>query len=156
MDGFKYSVSKGRLRRVRTPEGSRFFRLPIGALITPASIYAARRRVGDDLKLEAALSREDLQNRGAQGMMDRSEAIRAANIAEIRRKLAEEEARKKNIPGQKRRVVEAQPGVVIGTRTAEAFGRMRRRLDEDDLKASLERARRADRRRARRRKPPSS
>lgn len=88
MNVYSAAISKGRLRRVRTPEGARYFRLPIGSLITPSAIHRAMERVGDTDKVLAALEREDLKNHGAEGMMDRSEAIRAMNRKIIREKLA--------------------------------------------------------------------
>ena len=88
MNESEAAISKGRLRRVRTPEGSRYFGLPIGSLITPKAIHAAMSRVGDTEKVLAALEREDLQGVGDAGMMDRSEAIRAKNRQIIREKLA--------------------------------------------------------------------
>jgi hypothetical protein len=107
MNEYEAAICKGRLRRVRTPEGARYFGLPIGSLITPKAIHAAMDKVGDSEKVLAALEREDLQNRGAEGMMDRSEARRAENIRVIREKLAAKAAADKHddyiVPFQTRR-----------------------------------------------------
>lgn len=58
MEPFRYMVSKGNLRRIRTLAGVKFFGAPIGTLITPGMAYKARRTHGEDA-LKRALEEED-------------------------------------------------------------------------------------------------
>lgn len=60
----KYIVSKGRLRRVRTLAGVKFFGAPIGTLITPGMVYRARKTHGETA-LEQAFKNEDMDERMA-------------------------------------------------------------------------------------------
>lgn len=57
-DDFRAAISKGRVRRVRTPEGAKFFGKPIGTPITPGMV-AARRGLHGKKAVDAILRDED-------------------------------------------------------------------------------------------------